>query len=63
MQKASNLDQEDPNYFIKMGELVNRLDTIVSQIVQKIIAAGKIPIIIGGGHNNAYGNIKGALTL
>jgi formiminoglutamase len=28
--------------------------------VNKIISAGKIPIIIGGGHNNAYGNIKGA---
>ena len=62
MQKASNLDLEDPNYFIKMGELVSSLDTIVSQIVQKIIAAGKIPIIIGGGHNNAYGNIKGAFN-
>ena len=24
-----------------------------------IIKCGKIPIIIGGGHNNAYGNIKG----
>jgi formiminoglutamase len=23
------------------------------------VSAGKIPIIIGGGHNNAYGNIKG----
>lgn len=62
MQKASNLDKEDPNYFVKMGELVSDLDAIVSQVVQKIIAAGKVPIIIGGGHNNAYGNIKGAFN-
>jgi len=62
MLKASNLDNNDPNYFVKMGELVSNLDIIVSQIVQKIIAAGKIPIIIGGGHNNAYGNIKGAFN-
>jgi len=62
MQKAANLGPKDPNYFVKMGELVSKLDTIVSQTVQKIIAAGKIPIIIGGGHNNAYGNIKGAFN-
>jgi len=62
MQKASNLDTQDPNYHMKMGELVSQLDDIVSLVVQKIIAAGKVPIIIGGGHNNAYGNIKGAFN-
>lgn len=41
-------------------ELVEALDKEVSHIVCQIIAAGKIPIVIGGGHNNAYGNIKGA---
>ncbi len=29
-------------------------------MVKKVISAGKFPVIIGGGHNNAYGNIKGA---
>jgi formiminoglutamase len=29
-------------------------------ILFNIIKLGKIPIIIGGGHNNAYGNIKGS---
>lgn len=32
----------------------------MTHIVSSIIKAGKIPIIIGGGHNNAYGNIKGS---
>src|SRR5690625_3632976 len=32
---------------------------MVFKMVSKIIESGKIPIIIGGGHNNAYGNIKG----
>ena len=43
-----------------LGEIVNRIDKKVAFIVKTIVAAGKIPIIIGGGHNNAYGNIKGA---
>lgn len=60
MEKASFLDTEDPNYFAKMGDFVKQIDSLVSEIVQKIIEAGKTPIIIGGGHNNAYGNIKGA---
>lgn len=43
-----------------LGDVVKRIDKKVAYVVQTIIAAGKIPIIIGGGHNNAYGNIMGA---
>jgi formiminoglutamase len=32
----------------------------VAEVIQFIISLGKIPVVIGGGHNNAYGNIKGA---
>ncbi len=60
MKKASNLDVEDPNYLAKMGDLVSKIDFLVSKLVNKIITAGKIPIVVGGGHNNAFGNIKGA---
>lgn len=35
------------------------IDDLVYPVVEKIVAAGKIPIIIGGGHNNAYPIIKG----
>ena len=59
MTKAADIDISDPNYHEKLGDLVVKLDTKVSQVVQTIISAGKIPIIIGGGHNNAYGNLKG----
>lgn len=41
-------------------DLVSEIDKEVTAIVQEIVACGKVPIIIGGGHNNAYGNIKGA---
>ncbi|MFZ9717929.1 MAG: arginase family protein [Chitinophagaceae bacterium] len=38
---------------------VQRIDTEVEALVKMIVAAGKIPIAIGGGHNNAYPLIKG----
>ena len=60
MEKASNLEVSDPNYYPKMGELVESIDEAVSKLVKQIISAGKVPVIIGGGHNNAFGNIKGA---
>ncbi|MCD8404886.1 formimidoylglutamase [Tenacibaculum dicentrarchi] len=39
--------------------LVKSIDKEVSELVKKIVIANKIPIIIGGGHNNSYGNLKG----
>lgn len=44
----------------KARQLVSEIDQHVSQLVHDIIKAGKIPIIIGGGQNNAYGCIKGS---
>ncbi|AWH74998.1 hypothetical protein DCS32_12745 [Dokdonia sp. Dokd-P16] len=45
-----------------LGTIVNRIDSKVAAVVQRIIESGKIPIIIGGGHNNAYGIIKGTAS-
>ena len=61
LMKASNdLDLKNKNDVETLRELVGVIDDRVSDAVKNIIAAGKIPIIIGGGHNNSYGNIKGA---
>lgn len=60
MLQASNIDEADPNYLLKLGDLVKQIDQVLANIVQRIVENGKIPIVIGGGHNNAYGNIKGA---
>lgn len=38
---------------------VNTLDEEVEELVKRITTRGKVPIIIGGGHNNAYPLIKG----
>lgn len=45
---------------IGLRKKVSEIDDVVSPIIQQIIAAGKIPIVIGGGHNNCYPIIKGA---
>lgn len=60
MKQASNIDPSDPNYHQKLGDITQKVDAKVSEVVKKIISAGKIPLVIGGGHNNAYGNLKGA---
>ena len=39
--------------------LVKAIDKELSNLIKTIVESGKTPIIIGGGHNNAYGNIKG----
>lgn len=39
---------------------VNTIDEEVESLVKYITAQGKVPVVIGGGHNNAYPLIKGA---
>lgn len=39
---------------------VKTIDDEVESLVKQIVAAGKVPIAIGGGHNNAYPMIKGS---
>jgi formiminoglutamase len=59
MALAASLDFSDKVHRKQLFKLVEKIDKEVSHVVYQIIKAGKIPIIIGGGHNNAYGNIKG----
>ena len=59
MQEVSELDKNLPKSIKKARKIVSKIDKHVTYIVEQIVSAGKIPIIIGGGHNNAYGCIKG----
>ncbi|MFD1162309.1 formimidoylglutamase [Hwangdonia seohaensis] len=56
---VSKLNQNKKSDIKKARKIVERIDNDVAHIVQLIIASGKKAIVIGGGHNNAYGNIKG----
>ncbi|WP_282030946.1 formimidoylglutamase [Winogradskyella eximia] len=53
------LDTSKKKELNKVRKFVEIIDKDVTNIVTSIVKAGKIPIVIGGGHNNAYGNIKG----
>ncbi|WP_396601183.1 formimidoylglutamase [Algibacter sp. R77976] len=55
----SKLNPSKKKDIIKAREIVSIIDNHVTHIIHQIVLAGKKPIIIGGGHNNAYGNIKG----
>ncbi len=59
MKEATGLDVNMKEDRKTLSALVEKVDKEVSHTIGRIISAGKTPIIIGGGHNNAYGNIKG----
>ena len=59
MKTAKQLDTNNSDDLKKLYSLVSEIDEEVTNLIFKIVSAGKTPIVIGGGHNNAYGNIKG----
>ncbi len=57
------IDHLDPDAQLDLATMRDRvalLDDFVQRIVTPIMEAGKIPIVIGGGHNNAYPLINAA---
>lgn len=59
MEKLASYDQTLKKDINKARKDVAKIDKHVAFLVHEVVRAGKIPIVIGGGHNNAYGNIKG----
>lgn len=58
-EKIDALDQNNSKRLAKARKKVSEIDKDVTFLVSQIVKAGKVPIVIGGGHNNAYGCIKG----
>ncbi len=56
VETFKNDDAEKGDYLVK------QIDKELSNLIRLVVSAGKTPIVIGGGHNNAYGNIKGLST-
>ncbi|MBC7615801.1 MAG: formimidoylglutamase [Pedobacter sp.] len=54
------INEPDDTSLTSLRNKVKTIDSLVYPIVKQIIAANKIPIVIGGGHNNAMGMIWGA---
>lgn len=60
MRDTEALQEDDPFFPTKIGGLVKELDARVSAIVKTVVQLDKIPVVIGGGHNNALGLLQGA---
>lgn len=57
--EVNQLDPNNPSQLNRLYEIVSEIDKDVTYLNTLIHRAGKKAIAIGGGHNNAYGNIKG----
>ena len=60
MEEAEGLDPANEQDLLRLRGLVSLLDERVVNFTKEIISAGKIPVVIGGGHNNSYGLLKGS---
>jgi formiminoglutamase len=58
--EAAGIDNRGADALSRLRAIVERIDRLHSEIIARIISLKKIPVIIGGGHNNSYGNITGA---
>lgn len=58
MQEAADLDAGTHADRVKLSNLVMLMDKRVSEVLHLVKLAGKIPIVIGGGHNNCYPIIR-----
>lgn len=52
-QQSADLDVTDPDQLAALRRLCSELDQRVYQVVRALFDAGLVPIVIGGGHNNA----------
>lgn len=59
LDKAKSLNPELPENLKDLRQLVSEIDNEVEAVIRVIFGAGKIPIVIGGGHNNSYPILKG----
>lgn len=59
LETAQDLDPKKEGDVAQLRKLTAKLDERVVPAVRAIVKAGKCPVIIGGGHNNSYGALKG----
>jgi formiminoglutamase len=59
MSGSSTLDPARPGDLEKLRTLVAELDQRVAAVIKHIHKTGALPVVIGGGHNNSYGCLRG----
>jgi formiminoglutamase len=60
--KSDELSTSHPDYVSELRQLCAQVDERVAPVVESLVSKGVVPIIVGGGHNNAYPLIKGAVN-
>lgn len=60
MEKADHLNQKIKDDIYQLRNIVSEVDKRVEDVISRIITCKKIPVVIGGGHNNSYPLIKGS---
>ena len=58
-KRAFELAPDDHQYYTKLRSLCQELDQRVSPVIELLSKAGIVPIVIGGGHNNAFPILRG----
>ena len=58
-EEIERLDPSAEEDLNRLYQIVSEIDKDITYLNTLIHRSGKKPIVIGGGHNNAYGNIKG----
>ena len=58
-EEIANCNPNHPEELKRLYSIVSEIDKDVTYLNTLIHKAGKKPVVIGGGHNNSYGNIKG----
>ncbi len=59
LREAEKLNNSRPDELKRLRELTAEIDSQLCEVIKNVVGAGKVPIIIGGGHNNAMGNLEG----
>jgi len=60
MEQTNVLDTKNKKDIESFRKFVAEVDSRVAAVIEAIVKANKIPIVIGGGHNNSYPIIKGS---
>jgi len=57
--RANELNPREDQYLTKLRSLCQELDQRVAPVIAAVIESGLVPVVIGGGHNNAFPIIQG----
>lgn len=62
-EQSGKLDPSISEDLEKLRNMCSLIDQEVASLALSILQAGKVPIVIGGGHNNSYGLLKAGAQL